>query len=160
MDCSKYNILFNGDIIDNREFSEVLNSVQNSKILTDKGGFLLRSSINSKNFHIGIIPNFVNGERAHHYDIKLDYEDKYRLTGMFNVDNSMNILFTPPDDKSQITDLFKSELKDCYKITAAILVFYGIKGDKKLDWITNKILTEMNMYKAIPNTLKELVELD
>lgn len=160
MDCSKYNIFFDGKLIDHKEFIIVLKSIQNSNILTDKGGFLFRSSMNENNFHIGIIPNFTNGERVHHYDIVLDYEDKYRLTGMFNVDNSLNILFTPPDDKNLITDGFKIKLKNCYKITSAIFIFSGIKSDKPLDWITKKILNEINMFTTVPNTLREIVELD
>lgn len=160
MDCSKYKISFNGNLIDNKGFRKVLKSIQNSKILTDKGGFLFRSSITEKNYYIGLIPNFINGERSHHYDIVLDCEDRYRLTGFFNADKTLNILFTPPEDKKLITELFKRELKDSYKKTAAIFMFYGIAGEIELDWITKKILTELNMCSSVPDNLSGILNLD
>lgn len=155
MNNSKLKLYINRDKASPKEMKNVFTSIQNPKVLAEKGGFLFRSSINEKEFHIGIIPNFNYGERGHHYDIELKYTDEFRLTGFFNTDGSLNILFTPPDNKEDITSEYKTKIKSAYRRTAELFITYGFNPDISLDWITQKILEELKTFSPIPKVLSD-----
>ena len=152
----KYTVLLNNDQLPVHEVKKIFKSVQNKRILNAKGGFLFKSSITGSTLHLGILPVLIEGERTHHYDIKLDFQDEYNFTGFFNVDGSLGILFTPPGKKDVITDNFKKGLKEAYYITAEAFIEYGFSKKMELDWISRKMIGEIGIYEEIPGNLKEL----
>ena len=68
------------------------------------------------------------------------------------------MLITPPSSKSDIDVKYRSDLTSVLKDTAEILIHNGMNPDIKLDWITNKMLEELNLYDEIPETLSELIK--
>lgn len=149
----KYSIYINNEKKTHRETGKILKSVQDIKILKFRGGFLFKSSINEHEFHLGIVPVMIEGERTHHYDIKLDYEDDYIFSGFFNVDGTLGMLFTPPGKKEDITDDFKAGLKKAYAETVNVLVESGLSKEIKLDWISIKMLEEAGLFQPVPQKL-------
>ncbi|MBI9100562.1 MAG: hypothetical protein JEY91_18940 [Spirochaetaceae bacterium] len=151
-------IHLNRKILNQKEVKKIFKSVQNKKILKEKGGYLFNSSLKDSDFYIGIRPVIVEGERTHHYEIELDYEDAYKLTGFFNVDGTLGMLFKPPASKHSITDEFKNQLKSSYEQTAEILVQNGFSEQVRFDWITQKMLGEIGLFEPVPQTLGNLLK--
>ena len=151
-----HKIHLNREILNQKEIKKIFKSIQNKKILKQKGGYLFNSSIRDSDFYIGIIPVLIEGERSHHYDIKLEYEDLYKLTGFFNVDGTIGMLFTPSDKNGIINSEFKKRLRNCYIKTAGLLVQYGFPEQTGFDWITQKILAEIGIFEPVPQTLGHL----
>jgi hypothetical protein len=154
---SRIRIFLNNKLTDPEEINRIFQSIQVKKILEEKGGFLFKSSINDSEFHISIIPVIMDGQRTHHYDIRLDYEDEYILSGFFNIDGSLGMLFTPPGRKDRIEQNFKNRLKNCYRETAIVLLENGFPPDIKLDWVSQKILGEIGIFQTIPRTLSDVL---
>ena len=150
-------LYLNNKITTQKEIHKVFKSIQNKKILLSKGGYLYKSSINESEFHMGIIPMIIEGERTHHYDIKLDFEDDYILSGFFNGNGTFGILFTPPGKKEEISSDFKENLKSVSIETLGILVQSGISKTMELDWISKKMLEEIGIFNRIPQTIKDLI---
>jgi len=140
-----------------REFGKVFKSIQNKKILQSKGGYLFKSSINKSEFHMGIIPVIIEGERTHHYDIKLDYEDDYIFSGFFNGNGTLGILFTPPGKKDEISSEFKENLKSVYLETLGVLTQNGISEKMELDWISQKMIGEIDIFHPVPQNIHDLL---
>lgn len=157
MDFEDFTVYLNNETITVKELKKVFKSIQDKKVLKLRGGFLFQSSVIDKKFYIGIIPSFIDGERGHHYDIKLDYEDEFKFTGNFNTDGTVGLVFLPTGGKESITDEFRKKLKEVYSKTAGVLINNGIAFDMKLDWITQRILEEVSLYTNIPEKLGELI---
>lgn len=150
-------IIINNDETKPKDVKKIFKSIRDKKILKLKGGYLFKSTINESQFHLGILPVMIEGERTHHYDIKLDYENEYIFSGFFNLDGTLGILFTPPGKKEDISDNFKSKLKETYIATAETLISHGFPEETKLDWISQKALEEIGIYDPIPSDLKSLI---
>jgi hypothetical protein len=148
-------IHLNNKKVSRREIRKIFTSIQDNKVLKSKGGFLFKSSVNRDEFHLGIIPVIIDGQRTHHYDIKLNYEDIYIFSGFFNSDGTLGILFTPPGKKENITIGFKTELKSAYSKTLSLLVDNGISDKMELDWISRKMIEEIGIFDPIPRYLKD-----
>ncbi len=89
---------------------------------------------------MGFIPVIIEGQRTHHYDIKLDYEDYYIFSGFFNGNGTLGILFTPPAKKEEISSDFEENLKSVYLQIIGVLVQNGMSDKIELDWINKKKL--------------------
>lgn len=152
-----YKIYLNNELQSPKSINKIFKSIQNRKILKTRAGFLFKSSINDQNFHIGIRPVIMEGERSHHYDIRLDFENEYVFSGFFNVDGTIGILFTPPGKKEEISSEFKKNLKIVYKNTALILIENGFSENMKLDWISQKIADEIGIFDTSPVKLSDLL---
>lgn len=87
---------------------------------------------------MGFIPVIIEGQRTHHYDIKLDYEDYYIFSGFFNGNGTLGILFTPPAKKEEISSDFEENLKSVYLQIIGVLVQNGMSDKIELDWIKKK----------------------
>ncbi|MCK5199236.1 MAG: hypothetical protein KAR21_12835, partial [Spirochaetales bacterium] len=59
------------------------------------GGFLLKVTVLADQIYIGIIPNFINGERTFHYDIEIGVENEFTLIGAVNHQQIFTLLFKP-----------------------------------------------------------------
>ena len=153
MNFSEYLIHLNKDILSKKSTKKIFKSLQNAKIVKEKGGFLFKSSISGLHFHIGILPSFIGGERSHHYDIELEYEDEFVFTGFINPNCTIGFLFTPPDKKESISEEYKKQLRKCYILTTHVLIENGFSPDFQLDWITQKLLDEINIFSNIPEKL-------
>ncbi len=151
-----YEIHLNNEVLSHKKVKKIFRSIQDKKVLKAKGGFLFKSSINETEFHLGILPVLIEGERTHHYDIKLDYIDPYVFSGFFNADGTFGAVFTPPDKKELITEKYKEELKICYIATAQVLISNGVSAEMELDWITKTILEEAALFPEIPAVLGDL----
>ncbi len=156
MDFSKVSIFLNKKKLSAKATRKIFNSIQNEKIIKEKGGYIFKSSICKSNFHIGIVPSFIEGERTHHYDIELGYEDEYILTGFINIDRTIGFLFTPPGKKESINQDFRDGLKESYSKTAEILIQNGFPPDFRLDWITKKMLEDAKLFLQTPENLDQL----
>ncbi len=156
-----YSIHLNNKVLRTNEVKKIFKSVQNMKILKKKGGYLFKSSLNKTDFHIGIIPVLIEGERSHHYDIKLDYEDEYEFTGFFNTDGTIGILFSLPKQLNMTENIsvkidFLEKIKIIYTETADLLIKNGLSERMKLDWISRKIIDEADLFEPIPEFLGNL----
>lgn len=159
MDLKKYKIYLNREHTTPKEMKRVLKSIQNNRILKEKGGFLFQSSLNDSELHIGIVPFFIDGERTRHYDIELDYADKFQLSGFFNADGTIGMLFKPPENKQDMDSEYKCKIKKCYINTVALLSSCGLSLSMEFDWITKKIMEESKFSDTPPQTVGELVNL-
>jgi len=148
-----YDIYLNNELQTPKAIAKIFKSIQNTKVLKARAGFLFKSSINDCEFHIGLRPVLIEGERSHHYDIVLDFEDEYIFSGFFNVDGTLGILFTPPGKKEEISTEYKDKLRNTYKATAAVLIKNGFSKKMKLDWISQKIMEEIGIFDPIPSDL-------
>lgn len=157
MDFEDFIVYLNNKKSSSKELKKVFKSIQDEKVLKLRGGFLFQSSVTEKRFYIGIIPSFIDGERGHHYDIKLDYEDEFKFSGNFNSDGTIGLVFIPAGGKDSITSEYKKKLKEIYSKTAGVLIYNGISSNMKLDWITQKIIEEISLFKDIPEKLDELI---
>jgi len=153
----KYSMYLNRELLNSKEVKKIFKSIQNKKVLKSKGGFLFKSSIKEGEFHLGILPMIIEGERSRHYDIKLGFEDHFVFSGFFNVDGTIGFLFIPPALKEDLTESFKEHIKRNYKNTAGILLDHGLSKEMKLDWITQQMLTELGNFDTIPQCLKDFI---
>ena len=135
----------------------MIEAISNKTILTEKGGFLLKVTVLADQIYIGIIPNFINGERTYHYDIEIGVENEFTLIGAINNQQIFTLLFKP------INPILSGKAKElyytAYKEFADFLFTNGYKNIGELDWITQKILTESEVCSNNIKTLKELAAL-
>lgn len=158
MNVKKSPIYLDNRRISNREFMKILGSIQDKNILKLRGGFLFQSCLKESDLYIGIIPAFMEGERGHHYDIKLDYSDEFKFSGNFNADGTLGMVFFPPVAKEELSKEYLSKIKQALIKTISIFIDHGLSRDMKLDWMTQKIIEEVELFDKIPEITGELIQ--
>lgn len=158
MNVKKSRIYLDNKSISNREFKKILDSIQDQNILKLRGGFLFQSCLKDSDLYIGIIPAFMEGERGHHYDIKLDFSDEYKFSGNFNADGTLGMVFFPPTAKEDLSKDYLSKIRESLIRTVSIFIDHGLSRDMKLDWMTQKVIEEVGLFHTIPVVTGELIK--
>ncbi len=126
-------------------------------VVIANGGFLFKSSISERLLHLGIIPVLKNGERGRHYDIVLACEDDTAFTGAVNTDLSITLMLTtPPKNKEAVTPALRTRIKQAYIDTAEAYLACGFPTNTKFDWISRKMLEELEVFTTVPDDLSSL----
>lgn len=150
-------IYINSKKANRNKIKALIEAISNKTILTEKGGFLLKVTVLADQIYIGIIPNYINGERTFHYDIEIGVENEFTLIGAVNHQQVFTLLFKPVNPI--LPDKAKEQYYTAYKKFADFLFSNGYNNIGELDWITQKILTESNVSNNSIKTLKELATL-
>ena len=148
-------IYINNKKADCNTIKAMIEAISNKTILTEKGGFLLKVTVLTDYIYIGIIPNFINGERTYHYDIEIGIENEFTLIGAINHQQIFTLLFKPINPI--LTSKAKEQYYTVYREFADFLFTNGYNNTGELDWITQKILTESEVCSNSVKTLKELI---
>lgn len=159
MGKEKNSIFLDNKAVSSKEFSRIIVSIQKSSVLKQRGGFLFQSCLKETDLYIGIVPSFMEGERGHHYDIKLDYSDDYKFSGNFNADGTLGMVFIPKVEKENIGKEFKTKIKEAFITTLQIFAEHGLSTTMKLDWVTKRIIEEVQLFEPIPDTLGDILQL-
>lgn len=126
-----------------------------SRLLTEKGGYLFRSASGENVLNLGVLPSIDRGERNYHYNISLPENTEIFLTGSVNTQGIFTILFKP-GTRILTRGMIKSYLEN-YRDLSRALVSLGYRGEGKLDKVTQMLLKESGLYKAPPATLFALM---
>ncbi|MCK5146329.1 hypothetical protein KAR48_06205 [bacterium] len=147
-------VYINGEKDSKPVIGSVIYALNNKKIIIEKGGFLFKVSISDDCLYFGLVPNFINGERTHHYDIELTVEDEFTLIGSITDDDKYSILFKP--ENRPFTAAVKTTYSDSYVRFARFLYENGYEGRGELDWSTCKIFEEADVFGPEIKSLFEI----
>ena len=116
------------------------------------GGFLFKTCLVEEKLYIGIIPAISEGERLHHYDINIP--DSKHLIGSISATGEFSILFST--EKEELNDKTRKLWRLQYSAFTAVLFALGYSKRGDLDWISQQIIKETNLFDPIPETLSEI----
>lgn len=151
---SRIPFILNGNKPGEAEIQQFLNAITETPFLRSSGGFLFRSCLWKDSLHLGIVPAISEGERLHHYDIKVP--GTRHLIGSISATGEITLLFKA--EKSDFNDDARKGWKDEFTAFASVLISLGYKGEGQLDWITKQIIEESAIFKPVPDTLYEIAE--
>lgn len=147
-------IYINNKKANRKTIKAMIEAISNKTILTEKGGFLLKVTALNDKLYIGIIPNYINGERTHHYDIKIGVENEFTLIGAVNNQIILTLLFKPATPV--LSTEARNRYRSVYKLFAEFLFTNGFSQGGELDWITQKIIKDSGISSKEIKSLKEL----
>lgn len=152
-------IILNGTPATDTQRSELTHALSTPAIITEKGGYLFKSRLDSNTFHFGVLPNFLNGERTYHYNIDLG-EDPHTLIGSINVNGTLTILFKlpPHTPASALSENDRDAYRAQYSALAQFLLQHGLPETVLLDPPTRQALAETGLYATVPEVVGGLVE--
>lgn len=148
-------LILNGKKPGKAEVKQFVNALSDPKILNSTGGYLFKTCLADGELHIGIAPAISEGERLHHYDIKVP--DSEHLIGGVSATGEISLLFRA--DKTELNDIGRAQWKLIFCSFAAGLLDRGYTGKGQLDWITRQIIQESEIFKPVPETLKDIDEI-
>jgi hypothetical protein len=150
-------VILNGKKTRKSIIKQAVSALHNKTIIAEKGGYLFKVHIQNHHLHIGIVPYYINGQRAHHYDIEIT-EHKYTLTGFINSNKSISLLvkLTQEEYKKGLSLEDKTRFHETYIRFALFLLEYGYPESTEIDMVTRMLLKELELSKEIPTTIKEL----
>lgn len=149
-------VVWNGKTVDNDSFRRLITNLSTPGTLKRYGGFLVKTAIEDDVFHFGSLPVIEGDVRNRHYDIVMRTTAPIVLTGFFNADGSVGLLYVPPGGKRPSADLFPS-LALQIEMTVRILAEFGYPADRPFDWITRKFLKELLFSEPEPAFLRDLI---
>ena len=122
-------------------------------IVVEKAGFLFKAATTSDRLILAVVPCLINGERSYHYNMPLENEDAFTLTGSINAQGVFTILIKP--ESLDLSPEQKEKYLNLYTKFGAFLISAGYKGEGILDSVTQCILQTIES-SPIPKTLAEL----
>jgi hypothetical protein len=146
-------LILNGSKPGRREVGQFIKAISSPGRLAAAGGYLFKSCISSRELHIGIVPAISEGERLHHYDITVPEEEC--LIGSISATGEFTLLFKA--DKENMRESERERWRNQYIFFAAALIQRNYQGRGLLDWITQQIIQEAQLFSPVPSTLTELV---
>jgi len=147
-------VTLNGDTGSHKMAADFIHALNDPGILTEKAGFLFKTTVCGDRLMLGITPYFINGERMYHYDVSLPVENEFTLIGSINAEGVFTIFFRP--ESLNIPPEKKEVYSDSYVIFARFLLENGYAGKGLLDGVTLKTLEETALFVSVPETLIEL----
>ena len=117
-------------------------------------GYIFTYRIYNNSAYLGIKPSIIDGQGSIHYDLKAGPETKVFLTGGIYPNGDISLLFKI--SKKELNEKNKLELKELYIQFAGLLIENGYKGSGKLEWITQKIIEESELFSPVPMTIYDL----
>lgn len=148
---SQYPFILNGKKPGKKEVKQFLNAISSLPALRSSGGFLFRFCLWEDALHLGIVPAISEGERLHHYDIKVPGEEN--VIGSISAMGGFTLLFKA--EKEDLDDDIREKWRNEFKLFASVLISLGYSGKGQLDWITKQIIEESGIFDPVPETLYE-----
>ena len=139
------------------EFRSVVSALCNKTVLVEKGGFLFSALIKENTLYIGILPYFIEGERAYHYNINLP-EEKHILIGFINSNASIDIYFklTKEEMENGIDEELLTYFRQSYISFCKILIEHGFEEDLPFGPLTINVFKETALFPNIPKNIKQV----
>lgn len=147
-------VTLNGDAGRPEIAADFIQALNDKGILTEKAGFLFKTTVCGDRLMLGITPYFINDERMYHYDVSLPVENEFTLIGSINAEGVFTIFFRP--ESLKIPPEKKPIYSDSYVIFARFLLENGYAGKGLLDGVTLNTLEETGLFASVPETLTEL----
>jgi len=147
-------VTLNGETGSRKIAAGFIHALNDKDILTEKAGFLFKTTVCNNRLMLGVTPYFLNGERTYHYDVSLPVENEFTLIGDINAEGVFTILFRP--ESCDIPAEKKEIYSDSYVLFARFLLENGYAGKGLLDEVTTNALEETGLFESVPETLIEL----
>lgn len=145
-------LLLNGSLPDRIESRKFAKALSDPASLTSSGGWLFKSRREENAIYIGIVPALSEGQRLHHYDIRVPEGE--HLIGSISANGEISLLFKA--EAESLDTAAMARWKAQYRGFAGVLIQCGYHGEGKLDWITQKIIEESGIFQPVPLTLGEI----
>ncbi len=129
---------------------KVIKRGTSSEAIVAAGGLLLKAAIHADALLLHIQPNYVNGQRTYHYNMKLP-ADSVPMSGSINPSGSMSLIFGP-----EALDHPPLPLRHACISVARALVEGGLDERYALEPISQMALREVEAFEAPPTTIGEL----
>ncbi len=141
-----YAVVLNGDAVSAKELSLLAEALSTPGIVTEKGGYLFKSRMDGQRFHLGILPNFLNGLRTYHYDIDIG-PSAFNLIGSIKANGTLTVVFKPDRAKlgHPLPDADREEYRRQYAELARFLIECGLPPSFPLDSISTDVLREAQL---------------
>lgn len=152
-------ITLNGNTTSQAELKNVFSALYDTAILAEKGGYIFKSLIKEDHLYLGILPYFINGQRALHHDIELP-EDPFTLIGFINSNSSLGLIFKISKEKLD-QGLSHEEVhsyREQYIRIARFFLEYNFPKDFEIDIMTQQVLIDLKILPVVPANLGELAE--
>lgn len=152
-------VMLNGEAVSAKDLSLLAKALSTPAIVVEKGGYLFKSRVDSHAFHFGILPNFLNGQRTHHYDIDIG-PSAFNLMGSINANGSLTIVFKLDRAKvgQPLPEPDAEEYRRQYAQLAQFLIDCGLPRSHPLDSISMAVLEETGVFsQATPETIGQLL---
>lgn len=150
-------VILNGQPASEKDLALLAQALSTPDIVTEKGGYLFKSRMDGETFHFGILPNFLNGQRAYHYEIHIE-PSPFNLIGSINPNGTLTVLFKPDRSKigQPLSHAEKAEYGRQYAQLARFLLQCGLPATFPLDSVSAGVLREMELAVASDVTLGHL----
>lgn len=149
-----HTIILNGEAVSPKDISLLAEAVSTPNTVAEKGGYLFKSRADEQAFHLGILPNFLNGQRTYHYDIDIT-PSEFNLIGSINVNGSVTAVFKLDQAKlgHPLSQADRTEYRKQYAQLARFLIGCGLSPSVALDSISTDTLQEAQLCKECAVTL-------
>lgn len=148
---SRFPFILNGRTPDKKEIRQFVYAISDPSALRSSGGYLFRFCLWNDSLHLGIVPAISEGERLHHYDIKIPGAE--HVIGSISATGEFTLLFKA--EKAELDDDARKRWRNEFTAFASTLISLGYKGKGQLDWITKQIIEESGIFSPVPETLYE-----
>jgi hypothetical protein len=145
-------LVLNGSRPKEKELRHFIAAVSDPLRLRASGGYLFKTCLHEEELFISICPAISEGERHHHYDIQVPDAD--HVLGTISSNGEFTMLFKAR--KEELDNLERKKWRDIYTAFASVLIASGYGGTGRLDWITQQIIRESEIFGRIPATLNEM----
>ncbi len=130
---------------------EALRALTSRRAVTAAGGLLLKGALAGEALLLNVEPNFVDGQRAYHYELALPPESGLALSGEVTPAGTVNLLFGP-----EALSADPALLRRTAATVARALVEGGLDGRLPLTPVARMGLVEVGAFDPAPATIGDL----
>ncbi|HCL56427.1 MAG TPA: hypothetical protein DHW82_05395 [Spirochaetia bacterium] len=125
------------------------------QIILQNGGFLFQIALNQSEFYFSFLPFITEGNRNHHYDIKIKKnQQQVVFNGCINTDQTITLVPSlSKEDLKDFPESKKTALIQNYKIIADFFTLLNFTEAFELDFCSIHIFTELKLLKTVPETM-------
>lgn len=152
-------VTLNGDSGKPGTVRSLIRALNDSRILTEKGGFLFKTRLDAgdpTHLLLGITPCLLDGQRTYHYDTRLPGEDAFTITGSVTPGLVFELLFNPP--AAVLTDRQRFLFARLFVVFARFLLERGLRPGATLGIVTRQLIREAGLLQPPPEDLPALAD--
>lgn len=149
----RYDITINDHACTWADGCEMLRPMLRREAVVSAGGYLLKAGADEQRLVLDIQPNFINGQRAYHYDMILPDSFAPVMRGDIRPDGAVALLFGP-----ESLDANPARLRRACILAARALRDAGLPGNRPIPNVSRMNLREAGAFDTPPETLAELAD--
>lgn len=149
-------VMLNGEHPSSRTVRAVVRAIQDTDILTEKGGYIFKAALVEGCLYLNLVPTLLGDRRQLHHMLTLGVDSPLIANGFVNTDGSLAVVFLKPGSRPLLREEDLPSARALLLRFCQTLLQWGVAPLLAMDYTTTLTVEETRLLASCPATLRDL----